>query len=59
MSVHLLVWIINNKSSLLLQSSADTYKAPLEATLTRLLLLNVSEMDRVADVTPAIYICLN
>jgi len=54
MFVHLLAWITNNKPSLLLRSSADTYKAPLEATLTRWLLLNVSEMDRVADVTPAI-----
>ena len=49
-----LIWMINNKTSLLLRSSADTYKAPLEATLTSWLLLSVSEMDRVADVTPVI-----
>jgi hypothetical protein len=36
--------------------TVSTYKAPRDATPTRLLLLNVSEMDRVADVTPENYV---
>jgi hypothetical protein len=37
---------------LLSRCIVGTYKAPLDATPTRWLLLSVSEMDRVADVTP-------